>query len=341
MSLNSFYWKTRTMISGDYRELERNYIEYRNKKVIKKYKGKKPIYCIFRIYTDEGGLFCLFVKVIKGLQYCSKNGFIPVVDTQSHINIFQTKEERGKLNSWELFFKQPAGITYDEVKKLPNTVIIPNPPGPRMDMPFLDNDNLIKYWRTITQKYISFSDEVQAIIDTHYPVFFDGSKTLGILARGTDYQQNVATGHPIQPTLDETIKYARVAIEEHGCQKIFLATEDQKIFNRLTEEFGNIVYSIPQKRFDEAITDKLGHRKDYAELSKDMNRAYLASIYMLSQCDCLVSGQTTGMQGVYFFSKGFEYEHIFFKGSFNVDDPETCNLADLENLDKVLKEYGK
>lgn len=37
----SLYWKTRTLISGDYREIERNIIAYKNNKVIKNIKRKK------------------------------------------------------------------------------------------------------------------------------------------------------------------------------------------------------------------------------------------------------------------------------------------------------------
>ena len=35
----SFYWKTRTLISGDYREVEGHLREWKNQKTIKKYKG--------------------------------------------------------------------------------------------------------------------------------------------------------------------------------------------------------------------------------------------------------------------------------------------------------------
>lgn len=332
----SFYWKTRTLLSGDFREIQLNLMEYNNKRKIKKYKGKKDIYCIFQIHTDEGGLFCLFLKVLGGLKYCAANGFIPVVDTQSRENIFQTKEERGKLNSWELFFKQPAGITYDEVKKLPNAIILHNPQGPRTDMPFLDNPNMVKYWRTMVDRFIKYSDDVQKIIDEHESRFFDSSKTVGILARGTDYKKGVAVGHPIQPTIDEITKCVDEAIDKHGCTKIFLATEDQNIFDAITTKYGNMVYSVPQKRYSEEITDKLGHRPDYAAMSKDMNKSYLASIHMLSKCDCIVGGQTTGMMGAYLMSDGYEYEHIFFKGSYDVDDEETCNIKNIDELEKHI-----
>lgn len=316
----SFYWKTRTLISGDYREVEGHLREWKNQKTIKKYKGKKDIYGIMQIHSDEGGLFCLFLKVLGGLKYCEDNGFIPVVDMQSRENIFQTKEERGKLNVWELFFEQPAAVSYDSVKKLPNTLTLHNPMGPNTLMPFFENDEIKKYWRNMVKKYIHLSKDVQDLLASYEGNIFDGSKVVGVLARGTDYKKGVANGHPIQPDINELKSQIDICINEKGCSKIFLATEDQKILDELTKEYGNKIFTVSQKRYNEEINSKLGHRKDYANISKDMNKAYLTSIVLLSKCDCFVSGLTTGMLGAYMFSEGYEYEHVFFKGYLGDDD---------------------
>ena len=337
MSLKSFYWKTRTLLSGDYREIERNTIAMHNRSVVKKYRGKKDIYCIMRIHTDEGGLFCLFFKVMAGLHYAITNDMIPVVDMQTKYNIFQTKAERGKLNTWELYFKQPAGVSFEEVKKLQNKVIIENPTGPSITSYNIDNDNAKTYWREIVRRYIKLNDKMEALASSYQEKIFDGSKVLGIMLRGTDYNKNTAVGHPIQPSLSEVIEDAHKAIDTYGFNKIFLATEDQKLFDAITAEFGDMVTSIPQKRFDEEITDKLGHRKDYASFAKEMNASYLASILTLSKCHGFLGGETGGSFGVWLFADEFEYFNVYNKGSFGMYDQDTC---DMDRMDKWEKKFG-
>lgn len=337
MSLKSFYSKSRTLLSGDYREIERNIIAMRNRKVIKKYSGKKEIYCVLRIFTEEGGLLCLLLKVVGGVQYAISHGMIPVVDMQTKYNIFQTKEERKKLNTWELYFNQPAKISYEEVKDLPNKVIIENPNGPTMGIYNNDNENAKKYWQELVKRYITINDKMVSVVSSYQNDIIKDSKVLGILMRGTDYNKKTAIDHPIQPSVDMVIKDAHDAISKYGYEKIFLATEDQKIFNSITTEFGDMVCSIPQKRFDEEITDKLGHRKDYATFAKEMNESYLASILTLSKCQGFIGGFTGGTFGVWAFSDGFEYFHVYNLGSYGMSDEDTC---DFDRMDKWDKELG-
>ena len=327
----SLYWKTRTLISGDYREIERNCIELRNKKVISKYKGKEDIYCVIRLFSDEGGLFCIFHKALAGIKYSIDNGFIPVIDMQTKENIFTSSKARKTVNIWEKFFEQPGGISFDKVKKLPNKVIIENPV--MFDLNFTDiydeNSYASKYWRKLTKKYIKLSKEVHDLFIYHSNIFFDGSKTLGVLARGTDYNRKTAMGHPIQPTMEELIAKIRNVVDKDSNYRIFLATEDQRILDNLRQEFGESIYTIPQKRYSEEVTTKLGHRGDYVNYALELNQAYLAAIYMLSKCDSLVAGRTTGMLGAYLFSDDFEYVHVFNKGRYGIDDEETLDITKL------------
>ena len=336
MSFKSFYWKTRTLLSGDYREIEANCREMNNRRIMKKYKNKKDVYGILRIHTDEGGLVCILTKVLAGIQYCSKHNLIPVVDTQTRYNIFQTKAEKGKLNSWELFFTQPAGISYNDVKSLPNKVIIDNPKGPRVRVSCMDNPGAQEYWKLITSKFIHPTDEVQSIIDK-YDNVFEGHRVLGIIARGTDYKLNVAVNHPIQPSSEELIHKAHEFMDKYKLDRIFLATEDQHHFDALSKEFGDILFSIPQKRYEEEITDKLGHLKDYADYSKEMNKAYLASLYSLGKCKCLISGEVGGLLAAFLFSEGYEELYKYELGSFNMDDEVTCNVDEIRNFNPASK----
>ena len=311
----SIYWKARTLISGDYRELERNYIEYHNKKVEKKYKGSgSPIYCDIRLYSDEGGLFCLWLKALSGISYSIRNGYIPVIDMQTKENILVSNKERKIENVWDRFFLQPGGVKFSEIKKEKNVIIIENPRSLERLGPLINNDEATDYWRTVCERFIAFSDEEKRIIDKHIGWFNTGERWLGVLARGTDYL-NPKVGHPVQPGVKELEKEINDIREKYQCKKIFLATEDADILDGLREIYGDDLYYLEQKRYRGVQKDKLGHLDDYKQGAIAMNQTYLAAMYYLGKCNCLLTGETTGAFGAYLFSKGFEHVQLWKKHS--------------------------
>lgn len=330
----SFYWKARTLISGDYREIERNMIQYHNKKVIERYKGKEKIYCIIRLYTVDGGLFCVFFRALEGISYSIQNGFIPIIDMQTKANIFLSKKERKSQNAWELFFEQPVKTqkTLKEIQKLPNKIIYDNPIGPGNIFELIFAPDITKYWRTLCKKYIHYSKEAEKHIAQYKDMFQPTDKILGILARGTDYLNgaaNVAHGHPVQPNIDELISNTRRLMEEQQCNKIFLATEDQKILHAMQSEFNEKLLFIEQKRYYGKQEKRLVHLADYSKDAIDMNRAYLAAIHYLSKCNCLFGGFVTGTTGAFLLSDGFEKFELWYNGNHGLNDAATLDITKL------------
>lgn len=306
----SFYWKTRTLLSGDYREIERNLIEYKNAKVIKKYKGKKDIYCVIRLHSDEGGLFCLWFKALQGIHYSLKNGFIPVIDMQTKENILTTKKQRKTINIWEKFFEQPIkDVHFQSVKNLPNKVVIENPTYSFDYEKLVNNPTIRNYWRTMVSKYIRFSDEARANIKKYEDVF-ENKKVLGVLARGTDYL-NPSLGHLTKLNNEEILRNIENKLDECQCEKFFLATEDSNILNAVKDYFRDKVIFVEQKRYDGTQAKKLGQMEDYVRDAVDMNLAYLTAMYYLSRCDYFWGSATTGSKGVYLMKncdfKSFEF----------------------------------
>lgn len=321
----SFYWKARTLISGDYREMERNVIAYRNKKIIEKRKGNEPVYCVIRLFSDEGGLFCIFLKAIAGISYSVQNGFIPVIDMQTKENIFLNKQDRKRINAWELFFEQPAGVGFDEIKKKPNKIILENPTGPNNLFELSVSPDMVKYWRVLCKKYIHVRKEVKEILQKYEGLFGGKDKFLGVLARGTDYL-NPGVGHPVQPSIEDVIERTKESMDTNHCNKIFLATEDENILKAMKKEFGENLFFVDQKRYQGMQKDKLGHLSDYIADAASMNRSYLAAMYCLAECDCFFGGVTTGTIGVYLLSEGFEKFEFWYRGEHGTSDAKTINI---------------
>ena len=294
----SFYWKTRTLISGDYREVERNLIEYNNKKVIAKYKGKEDIYCVIRVFSDEGGLFCLWFKALEGIRYSLQNGFIPVIDMQTKENILTTKAQRKQINIWEKFFEQPVkDYHYEDVKNKPNKVIIENPMGPIDYCELCYSPEILSYWRKLVNKYSRYSGEVIKSIDLYEKKFGDMSDTLGVLARGTDYL-NPALGHLIKLGTEDIADIIDEKLEKYNLKRVFVATEDSNILDALKEKYGDRLMYVEQKRYKGETKAMLGHLDDYVKDAVDMNIAYLTAMHLLSRCEYFWGAKTTGSMGV-------------------------------------------
>lgn len=327
----SFYWKVRTMISGDYREMERNMLQYHNKKVIEKYKEKEKIYCIIRLYTVDGGLMCVFFRALEGISYSIQNGFIPIIDMQTKENVFLNKKERKNQNAWELFFEQPVKTekTLDEIRKLPNKIIFDNPVGPGDILELMSAPEIVKYWRKLCKEYIRYSAEVKNCIAQYKEMFQSEDRVLGVLARGTDYLNpaaNVAFGHPMQPDSKEVIANTKRLVKEQHCNKIFLATEDEKILQAMQAEFGDKLVCVEQKRYYGIQKKRLVHLADYAKDAVEMNRAYLTAIHYLSKCNCFFGGFVTGTTGAYLMSDGFEKFELWYKGKQGINDETTLDI---------------
>ncbi|MCR5249788.1 MAG: hypothetical protein K6E50_04200 [Lachnospiraceae bacterium] len=329
MSLKSFLTKSRTLLSGDYREVERNAIAARNERVIRKYKGKGDIYAVLRLYSDEAGLFSFFLKALGGISYCRQHGYIPVIDMQTKENIFFDAKERKRKNVWECFFEQPAGVSFADVKGKKNVIVLENPRMPEGSMlQLLQQERLRKYWHKAFVKYIHYTEPVKEEISRYEKAFAARKKWLGVLARGTDYL-SVGVGHAVQPDRDTLLAKIRSVKEDYGCDGIFLATEDEDILDMIKESFGDEVMVLEQKRYRGKQEQKLGQKADYKKDAIAMNITYLAALDYLSRCSCLIAANTGGTTGVYIMSEGFEYTHCWFLGTMGSTDERTLDIDKL------------
>jgi hypothetical protein len=146
------------------------------------------------------------------------------------------------------------------------------------------------------------------------------NKVLGILCRGTDYLLKKPKHHPIQPEPEEVIKKAEEVIKEQKCDKIYLATEDQYIYNLFKIYFGDLLLQNNQRKFERSDLDNVQY---LAQIGFDREQdkyltglEYLSSIYLLSKCSCFIGGRTSGTIGVHLLSDGFEYDYTWNLGSY-------------------------
>ncbi|MBR4776058.1 MAG: hypothetical protein IK007_00440 [Lachnospiraceae bacterium] len=155
-----------------------------------------------------------------------------------------------------------------------------------------------------------------------------GKKTLGVLARGTDYRTNNLGDDRIHARPAHMIPVIKKWMEEGGYERIFLATEDKDIYDAILQAFPGKVFAIAQERHTVSelqeknstliyeFERKINSGKAYADALEDTTVNYFYALFILSKCDAFMcSGQCNGWDVVRSFNKGkFEKEYKFAVG---------------------------
>lgn len=317
----SFFWR-RTFLRWYRQGLEKRERRYWEEHSVK-YGKENPdkIFYVIRRRDLYCGLFSLLITNLARINEAIKKGYIPVIDMQNDFNIYLEKEKIGRENSWEYFFKQPAGYSLQDISKSKN-VIIGAGTVPEM-FPYLDVNFLLgkagelEYWRGLAQKYIVLSDKAHEIIDSEYKrLFGGGEKILGVKCRGTDYTKDKPKNHPVQPSSSQILEKAKEIFRERNCTKVFLATEDVDYYRVFSEYFGDrlIVNKTDYMNYRGGSTGKEEYEQGNGSLNAGME--YLTTTILLSRCDCLCAGCVSATVGALLLTKGYEYTYLFDLGIY-------------------------
>ena len=283
-------------------------------------------YCVIRREDKNCGLFSFFITNLGGIHYSIINGKIPVIDMQNVHNIYLSAGEYGKVNAWEKYFEQPAGITLEDIRDKENieyidgcTIIRPN-----LSMDFITNEGLVRYWRNICRKYVRFNPKVGLFVEECARKVFNGrcpQNIVGVLCRGTDYVGLRPHNHPVQPDCDMIIDKVIEIVEANHCDAVYLASEDAYIMSRFREKLGGLLLDSIGEKYSGVGNEYLADffRREKTDSFKQ-GLDYLASIYCLSRCGYLIAGRTSGSVAAFLLSEGFRYYHFWNLGVYGVDD---------------------
>ena len=165
-------------------------------------------------------------------------------------------------------------------------------------------------------------DKFAARMREYADAVLGGKKTLGVLARGTDYMTNALGADRVHARVEQMIPVIREWMEEGGYEKIFLATEDQDNYDQMKAAFPGKIIAISQERMSVSEMKKKGvtliyefeqkshEGQIYADTLEDTTFNYFYALYILAQCDAfLCSGQCNGWDTVRSLKNGkFERE---------------------------------
>ena len=278
------------------------------------------IFYVIRPNGESCGLMSLYKSVIQKIMYADERGYIPVIDFKNYKNMYRDKSLIHK-NSWEYYWKQPAHVALEEISKAKNVIIAAK---------IIDNIKNVYSKETISNvsQYIDmvpFSENTQKHLNVKYKEFIKkcGSTTnvLGVLARGTDYTSLQPHKHAVVPTVDQLFeKIEEKQTEWKRYSYIFLATEDENIYSRFKERYGNKLITSGQELY---LSNTKGRalsqiRKKRKNDNYYRGLEYLTTVYLLSKCDALIGGNTAGTIAAMWWNKGeYKNTYLFDLGKYN------------------------
>ena len=274
-------------------------------------------YFVIRRHAEKAGLFSFVMTSMGSCLEAEERGLIPVVDMQNAKNLLLNESEVGKVNAWDYFFEQPGGVPLETAMQSRN-VVLSGIDVPRMfpGYSMFQKPEEMELWRNVAHKYLKLQEDIQEEVMQYYKKALWNQRVLGVLCRGTDYLQLKPRNHPVQPDPDNVIRQCSEVMERKNCDSIYLATEDETIWQKFQKAFPGRVYCYQTHRYHiksgEYINDVIYRKGD----SYRRNREYLISIAILSMCDCLVAGITGGTLGAMLLTRGYEYEYIYDLGLY-------------------------
>lgn len=169
----------------------------------------------------------------------------------------------------------------------------------------------IRYNNRIIREHMRIRGEAAEHIEKQYKkLFLKGERVLGVLCRGTDISLRRPSGHSVMPRTEEMIGRAERLMEQWGCTRIFLTTEERAAVEQFREAFGERVFFTECARYgdtgDKLLADIQFDRKDDRYLR---GLEYLTNIALLSRCDCLLGVYVGGTTGALEMNGG-AYEHV-------------------------------
>lgn len=292
--------------------------KWREKKVSYGEENPEKIFYVIRRADSKVGLFSLVMTSLGYIKYALEQGYIPVVDMCNEDNVYMQQDRKG--NVWEYYFEQPCGYSLEDIKKSKNIIIgngLINGSVPYPDERIAYDEKELEIWKNIADKYLKIKNEILEETEMLAKQILGHDKILGVLLRGTDYVNSKPKNHPVQPNIEQAAEKIDEILAQKDYQKIYVATEDKNIYQKLCEKYGSRIVSMDVERYttngDENINDISVKRvANKYELGKE----YLINILLLAKCDYLIAGNAGGSQGALLFRKKENEKYFFDLGKY-------------------------
>lgn len=262
-------------------------------------------------YYSKLGLFTIFSKVETCARYAKSKGMIPIIRLTMSNNSFYSDKQGEDI--WRKFYNQPEGYTLEEVMNSRHVFFSPGFYNGSVQSAIMNsgsNSTLLTWPNGI------FNDRIKSYIRKKQKAFLPcPQKTLGVLARGTDFVNTHLHNHPIHASKELICQKIDEVWETWGdFEYIYVATEDASYCKYFKERYGDKVFFTDQERYvtkKDQLLAELHTAADIKRAGFDLGAEYILSINLLSKCNSLIaSGGCSGV-GEALKENGGKYENVY------------------------------
>lgn len=292
------------------------------------------------------GIGAILNGFISHILYAVDKGYLPICDLKHYKNQYFKDGREYKDNIWEYFFEQPCGYRLEDLTDESDIIISENKLYVNSDYTFdinhlpvdtLESSNSnINILRKRYQEFIKFNSETKDYVESEYQrIVGDSENVLGVLARGTDYLIRKTKDHQINPNPAMIMDKIDEFLNKHPeISKIYLATEDDAIYQLMKNKYGDMIIDNGQYRYR---LNKKNEKKLLADIkvqrpnhNYQLAMEYMASLYILSKCKYYIGGRCAGSKIVWIMQNDWKelymwnlgrygHENKFLKNIFSVD----------------------
>lgn len=292
------------LLAHDHNQREKKHITSR----------KEKIYFIIGYEDLQRSGWTVWERVVLyNCIYAADHGMIPVVDMRDHPSIYQEEKDFGKVNVWDTFYEQPAGVSLEEALASGNYVLadISHEWFTYIRMRKPNKINEEDYLRENFAKYIRLKPSIAKICEERLASIIPDknprSKLLGICIRGTDYK---TFHHMKQPNVTDVMKEAVQVFHDYHCDYYFIATEDKSIFESVKTHLPNDkLLSYNAGTVDTTCGGLIGNHIREQTSAYNAGLDYITTLYILNRCSCLIGG-LCGATIVAKYRKNPAYEYV-------------------------------
>ena len=205
------------------------------------------------------GFFAEVRAMLAKMVFAERFGLTPYIEWGSAFLYTEKQLLNGTHNAFEYYFKQPNGMTKQDVLESSYVTESKSAQGVVIEREFKRDtyEMTAEYQSKLAEmyrKYIRLNEKTEKMIQNDLKDIFDNSKVLGVHFRGTDYKAGYQN-HPVAVQIEQTIAQVKSCLGKNAFQKIFLATDEKSAVERFEKEFpGKVFYFQPVRSSEPSLS---------------------------------------------------------------------------------------
>lgn len=250
----------------------------------------KTVY-LFQEQDYSGGFCTVYHRLLLALAYADNFGMLPVIFWDGAKLKYSGEKHFGE-NAIERFFDPVSPLTIEQALVSKNIVMgVPVHLCMNIAKPFERHHTTEEELNTCAnaqKKYIRLKADISAEIEKARKSLLQGNSVLGIHLGGTVFNWGVK-GYPVPTDFSEWKSAIERVMQNGNYEKLFVATDDQAVFDMMIDSFGEKVLSYDKCCRANGSVPLYLIDNQQPNFHERLAFEALRDIYTLANCDGLVT----------------------------------------------------